>query len=387
MKEQIPAFYVKYRFNTAKAELINSATAPQDTPTDTLSGARAAPGPDGETINRKDAYYSEYEAYLIDALYLKEAEIEAKTEKGKKPQKMDMTGMDFESDFPDEEFKIMWTELPRETLEASATARGQRAKAKCCGVLRHSSDRFRGNFLAGADSGKKFIKTMPIRRQIDREDRAPEEYSGLDRIPGRENAKKITGYELLFPKGMMMGAYFIAPANLQAKLQLLKEKDKNKQLFPESEARYQVTVQLARKFFLYFGVHKYAKTGGEEDPRPRTIEYRLEDLFREIRPSLLKKNGRLYSEPQAAILAEQLVKIYKAIVDDMPRCPVFEITDFKARGSRKETIQETGKTVSLPASLTLTYRQKEPPRKTPWHGKRRAGRPYGNKRRKKWLKK
>lgn len=383
MKEQIPTFYVKYRFNTAKAELINSDTVPQGTPTDTLSGARVTTGPNGETINRKDAYYSEYEAYLIDALYLKEAEIEAKTEKGKKPQKMDMTELRFKSDFPDEEFKIMWTELPRETLEASATARGQRTKAKCCGVLRNPSDRFLWNFPTGADSGRKFIRAMPIRRQIDRGERTPDDDSRLARIPGGENAKKINGYELIFPKGMLMGAYFIAPSNLQAKLQLLKETDKNKNLFPESEARYQVTVQLARKFFLYFGVHKYAKTGAEEDPRSRTIEYRLEDLFREIRPSLLKKNGKLYSEHKAGILAEQLVRIYQAIVNDMPRCPVFEITDFKAQESRKETILETGKTVRLPASLTLTFRQKEPPRRTPW--KRRPGsrRPHRNKRHKK----
>lgn len=371
----------------AKAELINSTTAPQGTPTDTLSGARATTGTNGETINRKDAYYSEYEAYLIDALYLKEAEIESKTEKGKKPQKMDVAELNFKSDFPDEEFKVMWTELSRETLEASATARGQRAKAKCCGVLRHSSDRFLWNFPAGADSGRKFIRTMPIRRQIDRGERTPDDDSRLDRIPGKENAKKIEGYQLIFPKGMLMGAYFIAPTNLQAKLQLLKETDKNKNLFPDSEARYQVTVQLARKFFLYFGIHKYAKTGGEEDPRPRTIEYKLEDLFREIRPSLLKKNGKLYSERKAVILAEQLVKIYQAIIDDMPRCPVFEITDFQARESRKETIPETGKTISLPASLTLSYQHKEPPRKTPWKRKPGSRKPYGNKRRKKWPKK
>ena len=122
-----------------------------------------------------------------------------------------------------------------------------------------------------------------------------------------EQGKEI---KLAFPAVFAEGGFFFAPINLQAKIKKLKQD--NPDLFYQrsaDEKNFKVTELLARKFFLYIGLHRN---------NTDKIKIKTDDLFKALRPALMTAAGRCRSYPGAERMLSSLIDIYNAVIDIQP---------------------------------------------------------------------
>lgn len=250
--------YVKYFKNLANSELADITVPPNMK--DDLRGKRAG---------AKLRNYSEADALIADVALLSEA-------KGQEKQ----TGPIAKGG------KIKYHRLTfkQEDFRNAVTGNGIVNRESVEHAYKHTSRSESDNVIC---SGKEMIQGV-----------------GFLLKKTSEQGKEI---KLAFPAVFAEGGFFFAPINLQAKIKKLKQD--NPELFYErsaTERNFKVTELLARKFFLYIGLHRN---------NTDKIKIKTDDLFKALRPALMTAAGTCRSYPGAERMLSSLVDVYNAVID------------------------------------------------------------------------
>ena len=148
---------------------------------------------------------------------------------------------------------------------------------------------------------------------------SPESGQGKERLnPENIKEKKII---LVFPPYFLTFSFFFAPSNLQAKIKKLKQE--NPDLFYQrsaEEKKFKVTDLMARKFFLYLGLHRN---------NTDKIKIKTDDLFQALKPGLLTAAGKCRSYPAAEKMLLSLIDVYNAVIDLQPADGLAKIKEIK----------------------------------------------------------
>lgn len=287
--------YVKYSRDAAISELTSVKGKENDLIPETFAGKR---------INRKLCSYGTTEAFMLDAFFaiLTSDDPEIK-KKG----------------YDTAELHYFCLSSDIETVKNSFTDNGKLNITTVRHLLRDSNKKYKNDYPVSIENGKRIFRTMPLRFDFDMESDSTANFKAIQR---RINQVKIT-----FPgewKDSNHG-FFLLPINLQAKLNYLSEKEP--ELFYQGKDRNnKVTPGLARKFFLWIGLHKHNQTGTAR------LNINLPGLFREIKPDMCQKNGKLRSLEEAQAILKSLIQIHNRTVQLHPNKLLQEIEEVLPAG-------------------------------------------------------
>lgn len=282
--------YVKYSRDAAISELTSIKGRENELIPETFAGQR---------IDRKLCSYGETEGFMLDTFFaiLTSSEPEIK-KKG----------------YNTADLKYFCISSDIETVKNSFTDNGKINITSVKHIFWDTCKRFKQDYPVATENGKRIFRSMPLRFDFIMESGC---IGNLKTVQRKINQVKIT-----FPinwKDSTHG-FFLLPINLQAKLTYLAEKEP--ELFYQGKDRKnKVTPGLARKFFLWIGLHKHNQTGTAK------LNINLPGLFREIKPDRCQKSGKLKSLTEAREILYSLRNIYNRILQMQPNKLLPEIVE------------------------------------------------------------
>ena len=282
--------YVKYSRDAAISELTSVKCKETELIPETFAGQR---------VNRRLCSYGETEGFMLDTFFaiLTSSEPEIK-KKG--------------YDTAELHYFCLYSDI--ETVKNSFTDNGKIKITSVKHIFWDSCKRFKNDYPVSISNGKRIFRSMPLRFDFMMESGGTGNLKTVQR--------KINQVKISFPgdwKDSTHG-FFLLPINLQAKLTYLAEKEP--ELFYQGKDRKNnVTTGLARKFFLWIGLHKHNQTGTAK------LNINLPEVFRKIKPDRCQKNGKLKSLTEAREILYSLINIYNRILQLQPNKLLPEIEE------------------------------------------------------------
>lgn len=282
MKESRTKKYVKYYRALAEVELTPLKNAPAE--------IEDMPRPDGTPRRGADTHplkeFGEAEAFLADYILLHNAE---------NPGAEKTDSLIGRYQLPYVSFRI-----PEQEFRSRLTGHGLITREKVKHLYTNPEAYKMRNYIIPDLKGKKYQAAGIVVNMRDTG-------AGV----GRE-------VKILHPAAFTQGAFFFAPSSLQAKIKNLKEQ--RPELFYRRDSKFEVSELLARKFFLYLGLH--------QNPSG-VLNLKIDEMFRVIRPAMFfPATGKCRSRAAAGEMLASLINIYNEVIAGEPAAVLTRIKSF-----------------------------------------------------------